>query len=216
MSTPPTIVGDASLAEEPAGAGPGPGAARKVPRRAYRLFLARGVVALSLGIALLLSGSNLSRLTTFVAVYWIAAALLTLRWVVGRPTLPHRWFAYVAAVTGLAAGALVVLRGLLDLLVSRGVLLDVLALSAIATGLLRLSGLLHDDQLAGEHPRRRYRFVIGTLEILLGVALLVTDEGATTQIRVVLAAWGLATGTFLLLDAFTLRRLTQTLKETKT
>lgn len=60
---------------------PRPSGAGHVPRWAYYVFLVRGAVALSLGVALLLAGSDLNRLTTFVAVYWIVAALLTLSWV---------------------------------------------------------------------------------------------------------------------------------------
>ena len=108
---------------------------------------------------------------------------------------------------GLVAGIAVVLRPLLNALVSRGVLLDLLGASALATGVLRLLGMIHDDQLARDHPRRRYRFVVGTLEVLLGVALVIADQGASDQIRLALGVWGLSTGTFLLLDAFMLRRL---------
>lgn len=191
----------------PVGQGGGPGVVPAIPRRAYRLLLVRGAVALALGIAVLLSGSKFSRLTTFVAVYWIVAALLTLRWVSGNPALPHRRIGFAAGVTALVAGMAVVFRGLLDELLSRAALLDILGVSALATGLLRMSGWFHDDQLGREHPRRRYRFVIGTLEIVLGVALFLTDEAATDQIRIALAVWGLTTGTFLLLDGLTLRRL---------
>jgi uncharacterized membrane protein HdeD (DUF308 family) len=99
------------------------------------------------------------------------------------------------------------LRKLLDVLLSQGLLLDVLGASAIATGVLRLLGMLHDDQLSPEHPRRRYRYVVGSLEVILGAALIVAERGATIEIRFVLAVWGLATGTFLLRDAFMLRRL---------
>jgi len=48
----------------------GAGTTSRVSRRAYVLFLPRGVVALALGILFLLAGSDLNRLTTFVAVYW--------------------------------------------------------------------------------------------------------------------------------------------------
>jgi uncharacterized membrane protein HdeD (DUF308 family) len=186
-----------------------PGTTSRLPRWAYLLFLVRGVVALALGIMLLAAGSDFGRLTTFVAVYWIVAALLTLQWVRGHRMQPHRRLGLLAGGIALAAGVAVLLRSLLDALLSRGVALDVLGASAIVTGLLRLSGTVHDDQLAREHPRRRYRFVVGVLEVLLGVTLVVAGEGASTQIRVALAMWGLSTGTFLLLDAFMLRRLTR-------
>ena len=103
-----------------------------------------------------------------------------------------------------------VLRSVIHALVGDGLLLDLLGASAIAIGGLRLSGTIHDDQLALDHPRRRYRFVVGTLEVLLGVNLLLADEAATDQIRIALSIWGLLTGTFLLLDALMLRRATRT------
>lgn len=196
----------------PASPRPGPsaedsGSTAPVPRAAYVIFLVRGAVAFVLGLTLLFAGSNLSRLTTFVAIYWIVAALMTLRWAGAQRALPHRKVAFAAAVVGIVVGVAVLFRKLLDVLFSQGLLLDFLGASAIATGVLRLLSLLHDDQLSREHPRRRYRFVVGSLEVILGVSLVVAEQGATTEIRLALALWGLATGTFLLLDAVRLRRL---------
>jgi uncharacterized membrane protein HdeD (DUF308 family) len=181
-----------------------------LPRWAYVIFVARGTVALALGVSLLFAGANLSRLTTFVAIYWIVAALLTLHWVLVHRVVPHRRLAFVAGTLALVAGLAVVLRSVIHALVGEGLLLDLLGASAIAIGILRLLGTIHDDQLAQDHPRRRYRFVVGTLEVLLGVALLLADKAATDQIRVALSVWGLSTGTFLLLDALMLRRATRT------
>jgi len=79
------------------------------------------------------------------------------------------------------AGIAVVLRPLLEALLSRSALLVILGASAITTGVLRLLGTFHDDQLAREHPRHRYRFVIGALEVLLGITLLVAGEGASPR-----------------------------------
>jgi len=95
------------------------------------------------------------------------------------------------------------LEGLID----QGLVLDLLGLCAIATGLLRLSGVFRDDQLAGERPRHRYRLVVGALDVVLGVALVVVSERSVPDIRLALGVWGLLTGTFLLLDALRLRRL---------
>jgi len=183
-----------------------PRSSAPLPRWAYVVFVARGTVALALGVSLLFAGANLSRLTTFVAIYWIVAALLTLHWVVVHRVVPHRRLAFVAGTLALVAGLAVVLRSVIHALVGDGLLLDLLGASAMAIGILRLLGTIHDDQLAQDHPRRRYRFVVGTLEVLLGVALLLADKGGTDQIRLALSIWGLSTGTFLLLDALMLRR----------
>jgi len=63
------------------------------------VFVARGTVALALGVTLLFAGANLSRLTTFIALYRIVAALLTLHWVVTHRVLPHRRLTFVAGST---------------------------------------------------------------------------------------------------------------------
>jgi uncharacterized membrane protein/uncharacterized membrane protein HdeD (DUF308 family) len=176
-------------------------------RRAYYVFVARGAVALSLGVILLSTGSNLNQLTTFVALYWIVAAVLTLHWVGVHRATPHRSLTFVAGSIALVAGLAVVLRHVLENVVGRGVLLDVLGASAILMGFLRLLGTIHDDQLAGERPRLRYRVAVGVLEVLLGIALVVTENGPSTASRLVIAIWALAMGTFLILDAWTMRRL---------
>ncbi len=156
---------------------------------------------------LLATGANLSRLTTFVAVYWILAALVTLRWVCARQALVHRPVALAAGVAGIVVGVAVAFRALFEALLSESAFLDFLGATAMATGVLRLSGLIHDDQLARDGPRRRYRFVVGTLEVLLGVALVTAEGGPARGTRIILGLWGLAMGTFLVLDGMMVRRM---------
>ena len=180
-----------------------------MPRKVYLVFVVRGAVALGLGLTVLVEGSNLSRLTTFIAVYWIVAAAFTIRWVAAQPKHSHRGLSFFAGVLGLAVGVAVVARVLFQHLLSDGAFLDFLGVSAIVIGVLRFLGAIHDDQLQREHPRRRYRFVVGSFEVLIGVGLLVADKGATLQIRVAIGVWGLAMGTFLLLDGLAARRLSQ-------
>jgi uncharacterized membrane protein HdeD (DUF308 family) len=180
-----------------------------VPRWAYVVFVVRGAVALALGLSLLAAGANLSRLVTFVAIYWIVAAALTLHWVGIHRVLPHRRVAFAAGLAGLVVGLAVAFRALFQTLLSEGAFLDFLGVTTIAIGVLRLLGTIHDDQLSRDGSRRRYRFVLGTLEVVLGIALLTAEQGATDEIRLALALWALATGTFLLLDALTLRSLTR-------
>lgn len=171
------------------------------------MFAARGSFALALGVALLFSGGSPSRLGTYVAVYWLVAALLTLRWASRHDAAQGRRIGAAAGAVGLGAGLLVLLRVPLSGLVGESLLIDLLGASAIATGSLRLFGRFHDDQLEGARPRRRYRIVVGTSELILGAALLVADQASASTIRFALGIWALVTGTFLLLDALWLRRL---------
>ena len=206
MTSPPATVGsgdrDGSFAHrrEPSGTG-------LIPARLYFEFVVRGVVALLLGFTLLFAGTSLSKLGTFLAIYWIGAALLTLSWIGAHPDAPERRLGLFAGVTGLVAGIALVPAITFGDSANEGALLDLLGLSAIGTGVLRLSGRFHDDQLADALPRRRYRLVLGGLEVLLGIALVIADDRTSDDIRIALGVWGLTTGTFLLLDAFMLRRL---------
>ena len=190
------------------GGGSGAGSSStSLPRWAFYVYVARAAVALALGVAVLLAGSGLARLGTFVAVYWIAAALITLRWVAANREAKGSRIAMLAGVTALAAGVALALHGPLSGQFSEGALLDFFGLTAIVTGALRLSGLLHDDQLARDRPRRRYRLVAGSLDVALGVALLLAEGRTATEIRIVVGVWALSTGTLLLLDGLMLRRL---------
>ena len=177
------------------------------PSWIFWVFVVRGSVALALGVALLLSGDMVSNLGTFVAVYWIIGAVLTLRWVAQHRSAPGWRVGSVAGLIGVVVGIMFLVRELLYTFIEEGLLLDLLGLSAVAMGLLRLLGGFHDDQIAGDRPRLRYRVVVGTLDIVLGVALLIGSATSASQIRLALVAWGLLTGTFLLLDALRLRRL---------
>jgi uncharacterized membrane protein HdeD (DUF308 family) len=179
----------------------------RLPAWALWVFIVRGTFALALGVALLFSGAGLSRLGTYVAVYWLLAALLTLRWASRQDAVSGRRVGAAAGAIGLATGLMVLLREPLSGLIDESLLMNLLGLSAIATGMLRLFGRFHDDQLEGARPRRSYRIVVGTLELVLGTALLMADEGSASTIRLSLGVWGLLTGTFLILDGLWLRRL---------
>ena len=177
-----------------------------LPAWAFWIFLVRGSVALVLGLVLLVWGAGLSRLSTFVAVYWLIGALLTLRWVAENRAASDRPAGVVAGVIGLVAAVAVIARHPLNSLIAQGLLLDLLGLSVIGMGILRLSGGFHDDQLARDRARGRYRVIVGALDIVLGVALVVADDRSAFAIRFALVVWGVLAGTFLLLDALWLRR----------
>ena len=183
-------------------------ASNQLPAWALLVFFVRGLLALALGIALLVSGSSLTRLGTYLAVYWIVAALLTLRWTLHDDVASGRRVGLLVGAIGLGTGVMVLLRQPLSTLVDEGVLMDLLGLSVIATGLLRVFGRFHDDQLEGLRPRRRYRVVVGALELALGAAVVAADDSSASTIRLTLGIWGLLAGTFLILDALWIRRIT--------
>jgi len=170
------------------------------------IVLFRAIVALVLGIGVLVGGGERPFLANFIAVYWLLGSLLTLRWV-----LAHRWItgarlALAAALVGITAATLVLLREVIDGAITRETTFDLLGVTAIMSGALRLLGGFHDDQIPGVRPRLRHRILIGILDVGLGIALVLT-EGRSTATVIVAGVWALVGGTLLLLDALTLRRL---------
>ena len=172
--------------------------------RLWWITLVRACVALWLGVAVLVSGRTRPALANFIAVYWLAGSLLTLRWVLANRRRAGNRLVAVAALVGTAAGMLVLLRAVLRDYVPVKVLLVVLGATAIATGVLRLSGHFRDDQGA-ERPRSPHRTALGVLEIALGAVLVLADS-VTRGVAIAAGLWGLVGGTILLASALELRR----------
>lgn len=182
-------------------------------RRGWWLTFVRGSVALCLGGALLVAGAGQSRLATFIGIYWLLGAMLTIRWVVRSREAPGRRLGALAAGIGAVTAGAVLARRPLDDVVGTGVLIDLVGVGAIATGAMRMLGGFRDDQLADERPRRRSSVLVGALDVGLGIALILSSDSTSTWVRFVAAAWGLVGGTLLLVDALRLRRFTRTSAE---
>ena len=175
----------------------------------WRLAFVRGVVALFLGGALLVAGAGQSRLATFIGVYWLLGAVVTLRWVLRNRAVPGRRLATLAAAIGTIAAVALLARKPLNHVVGTGALLDLVGAGAIATGAMRILGGFRDDQSSDGRLRSRDSILAGTLDAGLGVALILASP-TSTWVRFVAAAWGLVAGTMLLVDALRLRRFADT------
>jgi uncharacterized membrane protein HdeD (DUF308 family) len=175
--------------------------------RYWWLTAVRGLVALTLALAIVVAGRGTDRLVTFLGLYWMAGGLLTLRF-----ALAVRRGARLGLVAGLAAvvGALLVLlRHGLAGLVEPELLVELVGVSAVLTGLLRLVGGFAAEKQLG----RRWTIggvVLGTLEAALGFLLLASTEVRPEVIGPVAAAWGVASGSLLLAEGVRLRRFART------
>ena len=174
--------------------------------RGWWLSLARGLVALFLAGALLVAGADQSRLATFIAVYWLFGAVLTLRWALGSQETAGRRLGVLAAMIGTLAAVAILARKPISEAVGTEVVLDIVGMSALAIGILRILGAFREDAPTEQRPPRRDRVVVGALDACLGIALIVTRDATSPWIRFLVAAWGLAAGTFLVLDALQRRR----------
>jgi uncharacterized membrane protein HdeD (DUF308 family) len=159
------------------------------------------------------AGAGQSRLATFIGIYWLLGAMLTIRWVVRNREVPGRRLGALAAGIGSVTAVALLARRPLDDVVGTGVLIDLVGVGAITTGAMRMLGGFRDDQLADERPRRRGSVLVGALDVGLGIALILSSDSTSTWVRFLAAAWGLVGGTFLLVDALRLRRFTRTSAE---
>jgi uncharacterized membrane protein HdeD (DUF308 family) len=165
----------------------------------------RGVFSLLLGTAVLFTQDNRAMLANFIGVYWLLSGLLTIRW-----AMTVRWLR--GSRIGLAAGSLSVIAALLVLLreplqdlIAPNILINVLGAAAVLTGSLRLLGAFEIERRTG----RRWTFgglALGSVEVVLGLVLIVTNGENERVLSIVFAAWGLVGGSLLLIEGFRLRR----------
>lgn len=174
--------------------------------RYWWLTALRGLVALTLATAIVVAGRGTARLVTFLGLYWMAGGLITLR--IAVAVRPRR-----GARLGLVAGAVAVLGALLVLLHDRlsglvdlDLLVELVGISAVLTGLLRILGGFAAEKRLG----RRWTLggiVLGTVEAAFGGVLLVSSQVDPEVLGPVAAAWGVVSGSLLLAEGLRLHRL---------
>ena len=177
------------------------------PRFLWWILVVRAVVVLALGVSFLVSGRAHSILGNLLASYWLIGALLTLRWVRANRGTRGNSLSLVAGTLGVAAAVLVLGRSLIRGVVSLNTALTVLGVTAIVTGVLRLVGAFHEDQI-GDRPRMLQRFALGAIEVVLGVGFIAVD-GLTRPVAVAGGVWALIGGTIMLFDAVAARNQTR-------
>ena len=172
--------------------------------RLWWIGVLRGVVALALGVSALLASGSPERLATFLALYWLAGGVVTLRlaWAM-RPSLGFR-LAAVAGVVAITAAFLVVLREFLAGAISPVTTINILGLAALAMGTLRLVGAFEIERRTG-HRWTVGGLILGVLEVGTGILLIRTDT-VTRGVMVTVGVWALASGTLLILEAVRARR----------
>ena len=174
---------------------------------AFWITLIRGILAISLGTALLIQPDKpLPMLGNFMGMYWLAAGIISLRW--GASGERARGFPMLAGVIGVLAGLGMLSRTLAPTVVPEVAFFSVLGLVILLTGLLHIFGGFkkRPDQA------RKWSwtgFLLGLFEVILGLMLVVGP--LTRDIWVYLAAsiWALIGGAILITDAPRLRRLSR-------
>jgi len=177
--------------------------------RYWWLTALRGLVALTLALAITVGGRSTARLVTFLALFWMTGGLITLRFALAIRPRPGFRLGLAAATAAVVGAGLVLLRGRLSGLVAPAVFVGLLGISAVLTGLLRILGGFAAEERLG----RRWTLggiVLGTLEVALGALLLLTSEVDPDLLAPLVAAWGAVSGTLLLTQGLRLRRFART------
>jgi uncharacterized membrane protein HdeD (DUF308 family) len=187
------------------------GAETRLPAiaRYWWLTALRGVVALTLAVAIAVAGRSTGRLVTFLALFWITGGLITLRFALAIRPRPGFRLGLAAAIAAIVGAVLVLFRDRLSGLVDPGVFVGLLGISAVLTGLLRILGGFAVEERLG----RRWTFggiVLGTLEVAFGALLLLTGEVDPGLLAPIAAGWGAVSGTLLLAQGLRLRRFART------
>ena len=169
----------------------------------------RGLVALTLALAIVVAGRGTARLVTFLALYWMTGGLLTLRFALAiRPRRGFRLGA-AAGIAAVVGAVLVVMRNRFSGLVDPDVLIELLGVSAVLTGVLRVLGGFATQERFG----RRWTLggiVLGTLELGFGILLLLATQVDPDLLVPIAVTWGVVSGTLLLAEGLRLRRFVRT------
>ena len=172
----------------------------------------RGLVALTLALAITVAGRSSARLVTFLALFWLTGGLITLRFALAIRPRPGFRLGLAAATAAVVGAVLVLLRDRLSGVVDPDVFIVLLGISAVLTGLLRILGGFAAEERLG----RRWTLggiVLGTLELGLGALLLLTHGVDPDLLVPFVAAWGAVSGILLLAQGLRLRRLTRTWRQ---
>ena len=180
--------------------------------RYWWLTALRGLVALTLGVAVAIVGRSTDRLVTFLALFWMTGGLITLRFALAIRPRPGFRLGLAAATAALVGAVLVLLRDRLSGRVNADLLIGLLGIAAVLTGVLRVFGGFAAEERLG----RRWTLggiVLGTLEVALGALLLLTSELDPGLLVPIVAAWGAVSGILLLAEGWRLRRFARTWRQ---
>jgi uncharacterized membrane protein HdeD (DUF308 family) len=121
--------------------------------RYWWLTVVRGLVALTLALAIVVAGRGTARLVTFLGLYWMAGGLITLRFALAiRPRRGAR-LGLAAGLAAVVGAVLVLLRDQLSGLADPDVLIALLGVSAVLMGLLRVLGGFAAEKRLGRDGR---------------------------------------------------------------
>ena len=167
---------------------------------AWVLLLARALLALGLGIAVLATVEIRPAMVNVIAIYWLLGALLTLRWARAHPGTRGQRLAYAASIAGIIASIVIFAREYLRELLAEERMLGLLGMFSVTIGILRVSGVFRESVTQSIRRSRPQAIALGALEVALGFVLIFSLELRPIAVPIV-GIWGLVGGSIMLSDA---------------
>jgi uncharacterized membrane protein HdeD (DUF308 family) len=161
------------------------------------VFLLQGFAGIILGLMLVTQpGATIVALTTFLGFYWLITGLLGLVQVFVDRSIPWIW-SLLSGLVGILAGLFVLRHPLVAALTVPTVLVIILGIQGLAMGALQIIGGFKGG---GIGP-----FILGGINVLVGILLLGSPIAAALAIPVVFGVLLLIQGVGLIILAFRTR-----------
>ncbi len=168
-------------------------------RAAFWITLARSILALTLGLALIIQPDK-SRpiLINFIGMFWLAAGIMSVRWGIAGERAQR--LSVVVGIVGIVAGVLVLGRFILAQFVGEAPI--VLLIGAVVT----LTGLVHmfEGFRTGTDRQRQRSWIstlLGVFEIVLGVVVVLWRDEFGPVFYAVVVIWAFLAAFALLREA---------------
>lgn len=172
--------------------------------RLWWIPLARGIVAIGLGIAILSLDTGRPALVNFIALYWLVSSLLVLRVTLPHASMPGARLGVLAGALGVATAIMTLMRRWLGF--SGGEIVIPLATAIVLIGIVRIIGGFEVERRTG----RRWTYgglLLGGVEIVLGVLLFASIWLGIEYVVATAVVWAFVGGALLVLDGLQGRRL---------
>jgi len=176
-------------------------------RAAFWITLARSVLALALGLALILQpDKSRPMLINFIGMFWLAAGIMSLRWSTSGERA--RRTSVVVGIVGIMAGVLVLGRFILAQLVGEAPIVLLIG------GVVALTGLVHvfEGFRTGVDRHRQRSWIstlLGIFEIVLGLVVLAWRDDFGPIFYAVVVIWAFLAAFALLREALRQRARAQ-------
>ena len=177
-------------------------------RAAFWITLARSVLALALGLALIFHPDKTRPiLVNFIGVFWLAGGVMSLRW--GASGERARRRSVVVGIVGIVAGVLILGRFLLSQLVGEAPMVLLLGTVVLLTGLVHV---FEGFQTGPDHQRQRSwtSTLLGAFEIVLGLVVLMWRDDFGSIFYALVTIWAFMAALVLLRQALRQRVLAKT------